>query len=163
MVPWFVCWLPNLSKRLNKWCRQEGSCTPSQYSQCKSLQNQGHSVGLGGEVRSGRRETGYGQTVDLQERQAVLNRVPAPCVVHQCLGIRTRTQTQKDKTIKPRDSRTWKSSTLDDKMIICWVRLGVFHPGRSERNQTHPRWDCQAFCAADWVQRGLTTLWKRSL
>lgn len=54
----------------------------SQYSQCKSLQNKGHSVRLSCEVRSGRCETVYGQTVDLQKRQAMLNRVPAPSIVH---------------------------------------------------------------------------------
>lgn len=66
----------------------------SLYSQCKSLQNKGHSVRVSREVWSGRCETVYGQTVDLQKRQAMLNRVPAPSIVHQCLEKHARTFTQ---------------------------------------------------------------------
>lgn len=57
----------------------------SLYSQSQSLQHKGHSVGLCSEVGSGRSKTVYGQTVDLQERQTMLNGVPAPSIVHQCL------------------------------------------------------------------------------
>lgn len=67
----------------------------SQYSQCKSLQNKGHSVRLSSEVRSGHCKTVYGQTVDLQERQAMLNRVPASSIVHQCLEKHTYAHTHK--------------------------------------------------------------------
>ncbi|PWA22578.1 hypothetical protein CCH79_00015133 [Gambusia affinis] len=53
--------------------------------QSEPLQNEPHSVGVCGQVGSGRGEAVNGQTVDLQQRQTMFYGVPAPSVVHQRL------------------------------------------------------------------------------
>lgn len=57
----------------------------SQDSQCQPLQHQRHAIRVPRQVRPGGGKAGDGEAVDLQQRQAVLHRVPAPRVVHQCL------------------------------------------------------------------------------
>ena len=53
--------------------------------QSQSLENQSHAVRLRREVGPRRRKAADGEAVDLQQRKAVLHRVPAARVVHQGL------------------------------------------------------------------------------
>lgn len=64
------------------------------YVQSEPLQNEPHSVGVCGQVGSGRSEAVNGQAVNLQQRQTMLYGVPAPSIVHQRLQTDSRRRQQ---------------------------------------------------------------------